>query len=174
MSGWDEFKRKYNEGFDTLKPLLTVTIYGSYNPPAEKRLLLALKEALIKEGYEQTRIVEDYMTSGDDPLEVSKQCLLYSDVNLLVFTKEGKQRGLVRELAFIAESPDMIPKAMSCVAFDQLDEGKSSIPPLSVSDIKTTGIHLRTFESMEELKKAILNTVYWQLRRLSPSLSRRR
>jgi hypothetical protein len=170
--GWDDFKRKYEESINSLKSLLGVTIYGSYNPKKEKDLLLSLKQILINEGYGKTVLVDDRKQQDSDPLEISKMCLLYSDVNFLIFTKQGKRFGLVRELAFIAEDIRMRPKLSHCVVFDKIvNNESSSIPPLSISDIKNVRIHRRTFKTVEELKDAIVSEAYWQLKSLSNVIS---
>ena len=117
-TGWDEFKRKYiDNNITSLKPLLNITIYGSYQPTEEKQLLLSLKAILIDEGYVNTMLVDDRQDPDLDALEKSKMCLLYSDVNFLIFTKRGKRLGVARELAFVAEDEGMRHKINHCVVF---------------------------------------------------------
>ena len=92
----DEFKLKYQNNINSLRSLLNITIYGSYNPPSEKELLKSVKQILIDNGYVKTKIVEDLQEQNSEPLEESKKCLLFSDVNFLIFTKNGKKYGVMR------------------------------------------------------------------------------
>jgi hypothetical protein len=172
---WEEFKYKYQNDINSLRPLLNITIYGSYNPPSEKGLLILVKQTLIDKGYANTKIVEDRQNQDSDPLEVSKQCLLFSDVNFLIFTKKGKRFGVIRELAFIAEDDRMRPKINHCVIFVEKVNGSSSpIPPLSISDIRNSRLPCRSFRYATELQEAIVCEAFWHLRRLSQALSARR
>ena len=34
----------------------------------------------------------------DDPLEISQKCMLFSQINLLIFTHTGKRHGVIDEL----------------------------------------------------------------------------
>lgn len=95
---------------------------------------------MIDEEYIQTHIVEEYQKEGDDPLDVSKKCLQYSDVDFLLFTRNGKRFGVVRELAFVAGSHLMRQKTSFCIVFEMTEDGKGAIPPLSLSDIRNSGI----------------------------------
>ena len=172
---WEEFNRKYDDNINSLRPLLNITIYGSYFPASEKKLLLSVKKLLIDVRYEKTVLVEDRIKKkGSDSLEISKRCLLYSDVNFLVFTKTGRRLGLVRELAFIAEDENMRLKIPNCMIFDQVVREKSSVPDLSNSDIKNSRMNCRRFVTNDELKKAIVNEAFWRLRSLAHVLYSRR
>jgi hypothetical protein len=68
----------------------------------------------------------------------------------------------------------MISRAQNCVVFDQIVAAKSSIPDLSAIDVKNSGIELRTFDDVKELKTAILSLALQKLRRFSPIISKRR
>jgi hypothetical protein len=154
---------------------MNITIYGSYYPPSDEQLLLDIKQILIDDEYENTSLVREYQRNeSEDSLEISKKCLLFSDLNYLIFTKTGKRLGLVRELAFAADDPSMISRAQNCVVFDQIVAAKSSIPDLSAIDVKNSGIELRTFDDVKELKTAILSLALQKLRRFSPIISKRR
>jgi hypothetical protein len=77
---------------------MNITIYGSYYPPSDEQLLLDIKQILIDDEYENTSLVREYQRNeSEDSLEISKKCLLFSDLNYLIFTKTGKRLGLVRE-----------------------------------------------------------------------------
>jgi len=172
-SRWDEFNRKYEDSVNSLKPRLIIIIYGSYFPESEKNLLECLKNFLISNGYESTYIVEDFDEQGLNSLELSQRCLLFADVNFLIFTEKGKRLGLVRELAFIALSPEMITKAAGCVAYDEIFEQQSSISDLSARDLGNLRLVRHEYGTRAELEYAVLSEAFWQLRRLSPILSRR-
>lgn len=168
---WAQFNRRINNEFEELKKRMTITIYGSYKPSAEKDLLIEMKEHLIKNHYLQTKIVEDYQSENEDSLEISKKCLQYSDVNFLIFTRTGKRFGVVRELAFISDSHLMVHKTPFCVVFDMLQDSKGSIPPLSLSDIRNSGIIRQEFFNNMELKKFLLAKSFWYVRKLRHELS---
>lgn len=171
---WEEFIRKYENNINSLRSLLNITLYGSYCPESEKELLILLKRVLIDKGYNKTRIVEDLKEQDSDPLEISKKSLLFSDVNFLIFTKKGKRFGVIRELTFIAEDDRMRAKINHCVIFDEkVNQDSSSIPPLSRSDIRNSRLPCRSFRDTAELQEAIVSEAYWQLRRLSATLSAR-
>ena len=59
--------------------------------------------------------MQDRQEQESDPLEINKICLLYSDVNFLIFTNKGKRYGVIRELAFVAEDEQMRMKVDHCV-----------------------------------------------------------
>ena len=160
-SRWEQFNSRINDEFEELKKRITITIYGSYQPSEEKKLLLNLKKYLVDQGYVQTSIVEEYQNDGDDPLDVSKRCLQYSDVNFLVFTRNGRKFGVIRELAFIAESHLMVQKTPFCVVFEIMNDGKGSIPPLSLSDIRNSGIIRQEIQNENDLKKFALAKSFW-------------
>jgi hypothetical protein len=161
---WDAFIRNYERNVSSYKPKVKVTIYGSYNPPREKALLKDLKMILIKDGYTNTQLVEDRQKDSDKPLKVSEQSILYSDINLLVFTKTGKRLGVVRELAFLAR-PSMSDKTPFSTVFDQVKDGESSIPSLSQEDVTNALIPRRAFNSFKELRSIITIQTYWILER---------
>lgn len=152
---------------------MTIALYGSYHPQEEKQLLIQLKNKLIDNGYTSTYLVQDYPRKGESDLEISERSLLFSDVNFLIFTKGGKRLGLVRELAFVAVSEEMVDKAWACVVFDQIVNGESSIPPLSLEDIHNSGIRRREFATFQELEDLAIGTAFWYLKKLAPVLRRR-
>lgn len=140
----------------SLKGRMSITLYGSYHPPPEMRFLERQRDLLRNDGYSGARLVVDDPTAGADPLTVSKRHLLHSDVNFMFFTKAGMRHGVVRELAYVAEDPDMGVKVEDCVVFDELDGGKSSIPDLSRSDIKNKRIEMQIYENEENLRTLLL------------------
>jgi hypothetical protein len=162
---WAEFKEKYTHRFDLVKPSLNITIYGSYYPKEEIRLLEDLKKALVNDGYSKTALVNERKTKSDDPLEISQQSMLFSDINLLVFTRRGKRHGVIDELSFITSDRGMMDKIQFCKVFDQKLNKRSSVPDLSRSRIKRYGVQVRTFRSTERLKTTIKIDVYWLMRR---------
>jgi hypothetical protein len=106
-------------------------------------------------------------------LELSEACLKYSDANFLIFTSTGMGKGVTRELAFAATSPEMITKVTSCVVFDEIVEERSSMSNLSLIDIANSGISRREYRNIDELRNAVIKEAFWQLRRLSPFLAKR-
>lgn len=136
---------------------MSITLYGSYQPPSEKRFLERQRDFLRDDGYSGARLVADGTVEGMDPLASSKRHLLHSDVNFMFFTRKGMRHGVVRELAYVAEDPDMRGKVTDCVVFDEADGGLSSIPDLSWSDISGRRIEVQRFESEEILHIALLD-----------------
>jgi hypothetical protein len=152
---------------------MVIILYGSYQPSTEKELLVELKQLLVNNGYSQTYLVDEFQDETLTSLEVSQRCLLFADVNYLIFTDKGSRRGLVRELAFIALSTDMITKIAGCVAFDEMFEEHSSIPDLSSEDINNLRMKRFEYGNRQELEQSILSESYWQLRRLASVLAKR-
>ena len=151
---------------------MTITIYGSYLPEREEEILRECKKTLISDGYSETKLVKDYDAPTSSSLEASTNCLLFSDVNFLVFTKGGHRRGLVRELAFIFHDKHMRRKDIHCTIFDE-HKRTSSIPSLSRNDIEEIGLKVREFTTIDELKQRMVKEAYLNLKRLAPSLRRR-
>jgi hypothetical protein len=162
---WEEFKQNYYDSINNVKSKLNITIYGSYYPDEDKSLLRDLKRILKEKGYPNTFLVEDKQSKEDDPLEISQLCMLYSDINLLIFTHTGKRLGLVDELSFLTSDPRMSQKIDFSLAFDQLYERqgqeRTSIPDLSMSRVKRYGVQRRKFSTSEELKEIIVKEIYW-------------
>lgn len=140
-----------------LKDRMSITLYGSYHPPSEMRFLERQRDFLRDGGYSGARLVVDDPTAGADPLTVSKRHLLHSDVNFMSFTKFGMRHGVVRELAYVAEDPDMESKVADCVVFDEVGGGKSSIPDLSKSDINNRRIEMHRFKDVKSLCALLLD-----------------
>ena len=144
---WDRMRR--------LRRRMSITLYGSYRPPAELRLLECKRDALRDQGYALTSLVRDGLEDGDDPLEVSKKYLENSDVNFLIFTNSGMRLGVVRELAYVAETMTK-SKIADCVAFDHMVDGHTSIPSLSMSDLRNSQINRYAFRDESELCEGLL------------------
>jgi hypothetical protein len=92
VDNWEQFKQKYEKGINSKKALLNITLYGSYYPALEKKLLIELKKLLIRHGYHKTILVKDKQSPGDDPLEISQQCMRFSNINLLILTHKHFSR----------------------------------------------------------------------------------
>lgn len=166
---------RYKQGLTSYKPTVLVTIYGSYFPSEEKKILHSLKTTLIHDEYTQTRLVDDLeeLRRKDNltPLEISQFCLERSDINLLVFTRNGKGKGIVKELGILADIR-RCRKHPFCVIFDEVkgdDENKenTSIPPLSRDDVDDARLTKRTFHSVQELNHIITTETYQILRKLA-------
>jgi hypothetical protein len=65
-------------------------------------------------------LVKDKQAPGDDPLEISPQCMLFSRINLLIFTLRGKKHGVIDELAFLTSDPQMRDKIQFSIVFYQM------------------------------------------------------
>lgn len=172
---WDKFLKRKEQEFDILKMRLTITIYGSYQPNSEKEFLIRQKKFLRNEKFAKTSLVIDFPNPSKkfSSLEISEHCLEFSDVNFLIFTKKGKRLGVVRELAHIAKSPNMIYKAADCVIFDQVIKGRSSVPSLSIKDIENIGIQRVIFSTEKDLQESLLSNASWYTRKFNPILKRR-
>lgn len=154
---------------------MTITIYGSYFPDSEKLFLENQRDILIQKGYADTHLVLDYSkpsleTTG---LEMSIRCLEFSDVNFLIFTREGKRFGVSRELTHVATSSTMIDKVQYCTVFEQIQDFQGSIPPLSIDDINNSGINRREFTTEHQLQTALAQQAYAQVRNLKNLLKKR-
>lgn len=146
-----------------LRERMSITIYGSYWPAEELDFLNRQTAFLASKGYTDSKIVPDRDPKGGDALESSRRCLQFSDVNFLVFTRDGKKHGLVRELALVADAMITAPKAHDCVAFYQGAEMGEAIPVLSISDIKKTRMRAAAFSDEADLQDAMLKTAWWYL-----------
>lgn len=127
---FENFLNRKLQNIRCLKHGLIITIYGSYCPSEEKERLIKLKNFLISEGYESTRLVEDYpeniekyclSRSSEERMSLKSECCLeFSDVNFLVFTHKGKCQGVSIELAYCRNSPTMLDRRWRCVIFDEI------------------------------------------------------
>lgn len=165
IDSWEQFIRKYQRRIDSLKSRLNITIYGSYYPEDDKLLLKELKGVLRKNGYTNTMIVEDKQQPGDDPLEISQKCMLFSQINLLIFTRTGKRYGVIDELTFLTSDQQMFEKIHFSAVFDQVQGRRSSIPSLSMSRINRYDVKLRQFKTTQELETIIAKETYWLMRK---------
>lgn len=133
-----------------------ITLYGSYSPPSEMRLLENLRDFLQSEGYDRACLVKDDPAAVVGPLEASKRYLENSDVNFLIFTRGGKRLGVTRELAHVA-SAAMRDKVADCVVFDQLVDGNNSVPDLSMCDLHNAQITCYKFHTELDLRDGLLS-----------------
>ena len=80
---WEQFKRRLDE-VNPLKRKLRIAIYGSYYPSGELEFLKRQRDYLISNGYVNTNIVKDFHDQYPSvtPLQISRDCLHNSDVNL--------------------------------------------------------------------------------------------
>ena len=174
-SRWDRFNKRYAEEYGVLKNVLTITIYGSYYPDSEKQFLVRQRNFLRKAGYTKTKLVVDYESNPKTtPLDKSIRCLEYSDVNFLIFTREGKNQGVTRELTHVATSNTMIDKIPFCTVFDETRDKNGSISDLSINDMENSNIVRREFQSEEELQKALRQQAFAKTRILKDVLKKRR
>lgn len=165
IDNWKQFKHKYERSINSKKALLNITLYDSYYPAHEKLLLRDLKKLLIDNGYHNTILVKDKQFPGYDPLEISQQCMLFSQINLLIFTIKGKRHGVIDELAFITSDPRMRERVQFSMVLYQVSGKRSSIPDLSRSRVKIFGIQNRQFKTFKQLKQIIVKETYWLMRK---------
>jgi len=138
-----------------LRERMSITLYGSYHPPSEMRLLEQRRDHLRSAGYVQAGLVKDGADDGVGPLEASKRFLKHSDVNFLVFIREGRRHGVIRELACVADAMTE-SKAGDCVAFDQVKGGRSSVPELSLCDLRNAQIYRYASSDESDLCEGLL------------------
>jgi len=167
--------RKYNlikeKEFFKLRSCLLITLYGSYYPKKEFKYLIKLKNFLISNGYSATKVVKDY--EGDYPTlnssELSHRCLEFSDVNFFIVVKSGKNRGIIRELAFLSDDPNLIYKQDFTVIFEN-QNNFSHLSKLTLDDIEKLEIQYRTFTTTTNLEKMLLAKTFFYLNKLKPKL----
>ncbi|MDE1843515.1 MAG: hypothetical protein KGH95_07705 [Thaumarchaeota archaeon] len=172
---WERFRSRIDEDVIPLKKKMVITIYGSYTPENELRFLEKQRDFLIKNGYEKTKLVKEYHEQSPSltSYQVSKDCLLYSDVNFFIFTKEGKNQGVTVELHIAATDDAMADKVKHCIVFDQIKDNYGSISPLSIDAMDNVGIIKRDFVSEEDLQTALLQKAFLSLRMLQNILRKR-
>ncbi len=127
---FESFVQNKLENIHLLKKGLIIRIDGSYYPPREKDRLIQLKTFLISEGYESTRLVEDYpkkesrfclsIPHEEEVSWKSECCLEFSDLNFFIFTNRGKCQGVSVELAYCRNSLTMIDRRWRCIIFDEV------------------------------------------------------
>lgn len=172
---WERFRSRIDDDILPLKKKMVITIYGSYIPDSELKFLEAQRDFLIKNGYEKTKLVKEYHEQYPSltPYQVSKDCLLYSDVNFFIFSKEGKNQGVTVELHIAATDDSMADKVKHCIVFDQIKDNYGSISSLSIDVIENVGIIKRDFVSEGDLQNALLQKAFLSLRILQNVLRRR-
>jgi hypothetical protein len=126
-------------------------------------LLVHAKEVLIKDGYQNTLLVIDRQTVGQDPLEISQQSLEFSDINIFVFTRTGKRQGVPDEIATLTTDRRLFEKIQFSIVFNQVKGGKSSLPSLTNSRVDQNHISCREFGETAELDGKLLEHVYWMV-----------
>lgn len=145
--------------WDVLRDLrgrMSITLYGSYQPDSERKFLEGQRDFLKGNGYSRAALVADALAGNVDPLETSKRHLANSDVNFLIFTCAGYRHGVTRELAYIADDPTMHSKAADCVVFDEVRGGRTSVPTLSMHDIRNARINRLKFDDEGKLRYGLL------------------
>lgn len=167
----------YNQlrGFRRVAERLRITIYGSYQPDSERRMLETQRDSLRLAGYPLTRLVSDYAELWEDatPLEISERCLETSDANFLIFTKNGKNLGVTHEIAYASMSASMADRAHHCVVFDEVFGSRGTASALSVESIKNSGITRREFCGEDDLRRGLASHAYLQARMQYGTLRRR-
>lgn len=157
-----------------LEGVMAITIYGSCFPDSEKQFLARQRDFLRNMGYAKTGLVTDYRHSPEaTPSDRSIMCLEYSDVNFLIFTRNGKNQGAIRELTRIAISHTMIDKIPFCTVFDETGDKNGSISDLSINDMENSNIVRREFQNEAQLQKALMRQAFAKTRILKEPLKTR-
>ena len=174
MDKRNPFKHSTNRDVE-LKEKLRITVYGSYYPSSELKFLEVQRDFLIQNGYKNTKLVKDYHEQYKSltPLEISNDCLYYTDVNFFIFTKHGKSQGATVELQIAATDANMADKVKHCVVFDQIQDNYGSVSVLSIDVIDNAGIIKRDFVSETDLQNALLQKAFLSFRRLRNQLRKR-
>ena len=174
-SRWDKFNEKHDDvsEYKKLRGVLHITVYGSYYPESAKKTLIRQRDFLRSKGYSGTSLVEDYSYGTISPLDKSIMSLENSDVNFLIFIKEGKNQGITRELAHIATSSTMADKIPFCTVFTEREDKSDSISALSINDIENSHIPRREFQDEKQLQKALLQQAFAKTRKLKNELKQR-
>lgn len=174
---WNRFLTEWGTGALAYKRFLEITIYGSYFPLTEKERLLDLKQFLIERGYISTKLVDERPNPRSlDAWGLSKACLVFSDVNFLVFTHAGKRHGVIRELAYCRDSFEMLDRRWRCVVFEEILDNRSALPKLSSEDIdrlQEARIRRVEFENDDELKNLAAGMAFRYLKDLAEYLRTR-
>lgn len=165
------FNKLKEEEFNKFKKRIIIILYGSYYPKSEQRYLYSLKKFLINSGYAKTSLVKDYEKYAKDldTSELSHYCLKISDVNFFIIRKHGKNQGVIRELAYLVDDPDLIAKQ----AFTVIFEMNSKIPPITqliLDDIERLKIDTKTYTTTSKLKKDLLDKSFFYMCKLKPKL----
>ena len=145
---------------------LRITIYGSYQPDSERRLLERQRDALRSAGYPLTNLVDDYAIprEGATPLEISVRCLETSDANFLIFTQNGKNLGVTHEISYVSLDDSMADRARHCVVFDEILDNHGAASVLSLESIKNSGIVRYEFCGEDGLRRGLELHAYSQAR----------
>jgi len=168
VNRWKEFNKKTEDDYKKQYQKMRIILYGSYSPPSELTFLKKLKKILVDEGYVQTRIALEYqeMVKGKSALEVSKGCIIYSDVNFFVITNNGEKLGVTRELGFLADDHNARNKIDYSTIFDEINDGQSTLSQLSLDDVDELGFKKRDFIGLNSLKAALLAEARFYVRKL--------
>jgi len=130
---WNEAIVRYRTRIYTLRPKMSITIYGSFFPKKEKELLEKVVINLIDNGFNDSGIVGDRLRpifENLTPYEASEFYLENSDVNFFIFTKMGKRLGVTSECEHLIRYPAMYSKWNNCVLFDQFVDDRGAIGQL--------------------------------------------
>lgn len=162
---WPRDSSKLHQ-FRKVAEQLRITIYGSYQPGSERRLLERQRDALRSGGYPMTSLVSDYSVpwEGATPLEISTHCLETSDANFLIFTRNGKNLGVTDEIAYASMSDSMADRARHCVVFDEVFGNRGTASVLSLGRIENSGIVRCEFCGEDDLRQGLALQAYRQAR----------
>jgi hypothetical protein len=145
-----------------LRAHLEITVYGSFQPDAEKRRLTDLAKAIRLEGFPSWGIVGSTLRPHING--INETCVFYltcSDANLLVFTQRGKRLGVTDELAYILYHPEMRLRRQFCAIFNQISRrGYPALTTKQLEQIKDLGMTHVPFKTKKELHNNAIGTVH--------------
>lgn len=170
---WNEHNIKKEDEFRKLYPVLTITIYGSYQPESETRKLKEIKNFLIKQGFTQTKLVIDYQDPKTNSIEVSKECIKFSDVNFFVITSKGSKLGVTRELGYLVDDKDARKNIINSTIFDEMKSGSSTLSTLTLDDIDDFRLTIRQWINQMSLDAALLSEARHYVKMLREILENR-
>jgi hypothetical protein len=174
---WTIFKKQKAESFLSHKGDIKIIIYGAYNPPGdgehfgEKERLIKLRDYLRNDGYKDTYIVADFPTDDESispNLDKSFECLIFADLNILVFTCRGKTGSVTRELNYAIEN-SLLSK---CRVFEEVHNSIYAMETLLREELRTERYLLVSveYENDTDLYEHVLGDVVPFLRRFAIKL----
>lgn len=139
--------------------MLRISIYGSWWPDEQKQILRDLVSFLRTKNFIETDIVEGERrpnVKGLSSINISVHTLEVSDLNYLVFTREGTRLGLTTEFDYVLFNPRMIDTWGKCIIFNQHDGDRDSINDLQRSRLDELNylrprIPVVPFQTIDEL-----------------------
>ncbi|MDG6996909.1 MAG: hypothetical protein JRN52_13395 [Nitrososphaerota archaeon] len=170
---------------DGLRPNFRVCVYGHYHPDSELGLLERVCNAL-REGssaYPQTYLVRDLpdrtQFSGDNYLK-SIFAIQQSHANLLILTFAGSSQGVLRELGYVIQNNEFVPKSTVFIETDYSSNGSTlrrATTSLLDEDLKALNFRVVHFRKgdlndlVTQAKGTVTNLFYYYIKNRSADLN---